>query len=66
MPGLDGRELSRRARVLRPRLPILLITGYATGDGADQAPDAPTLHKPFDRAALAAALAQLPSPGSAP
>jgi CheY-like chemotaxis protein len=37
MPGLGGRELAAFARSLRPALPILLITGYATGD----APPAP-------------------------
>ena len=29
LPGMDGRELARRARVMFPRLPVLLITGYA-------------------------------------
>ncbi len=29
MPGIDGLELARAARHSAPRLPILLITGYA-------------------------------------
>jgi PAS domain S-box-containing protein len=29
MPGLNGRELGRRARVLRPKLPVLYMTGYS-------------------------------------
>lgn len=65
MPGgIDGRELARRTRELRPALPILLVTGYAS----EAAPDAgtaaaiPTLRKPFDQAALAAALAGLLAP----
>lgn len=29
MPGLNGRELGRRAQVLRPGLPILYMTGYS-------------------------------------
>jgi len=29
MPGVDGLELARAARVRMPQLPILLITGYA-------------------------------------
>ena len=62
MPGLGGRELAAAARALRPTLPILLITGYATGDAAPVAPDIPTLRKPFERAALAAALATLDYP----
>ncbi len=55
MPGLGGRELAAAARRLRPRLPILLITGYATGETGTAA-DIPTLRKPFDRAALASAI----------
>ena len=61
MPGgMDGRELARQARAQRPRLPILLITGYtgepAPPDGTDAIP---VLRKPFDQPALAAALAEL-------
>ncbi len=62
MPGLGGRELAAIAHTLRPRLPILLITGYATGDVPAGSPNFPTLRKPFDRAALAAALATLEYP----
>ncbi len=29
MPGVSGLELARAARIRSPRLPILLITGYA-------------------------------------
>ncbi|HMV18158.1 MAG TPA: PAS-domain containing protein [Zoogloea sp.] len=61
MPGLGGRELAARARRLRPQLPILLITGYATQAPAD-GPDLPTLRKPFDRSDLAAALDALHRP----
>ena len=56
MPAMGGRELAAAARSLRPTLPILLITGYATGDAPPGTPDIPTLRKPFDRAALAAAI----------
>lgn len=60
MPGgVDGRELARQARVLRPTLPILLVTGYALdghGKGANDRPEVPVLRKPFDSAALARAL----------
>ena len=62
MPGLGGRELAATARALRPKLPILLITGYATGEPPAGMPDIPTLRKPFERSALAAALAALDHP----
>jgi CheY-like chemotaxis protein len=29
LPGMDGRELAKRARELRPTLPILFASGYA-------------------------------------
>ena len=29
MPGLNGRELARRAQALRPGLPVLYMTGYS-------------------------------------
>ncbi len=62
MPGgIDGRELSRRARALRPDLPILLITGYASEDrpGEMAGLDVPVLRKPFGRAELETALRDL-------
>ncbi|MBT9497733.1 MAG: hybrid sensor histidine kinase/response regulator, partial [Zoogloea sp.] len=62
MPGLGGRELAAFTRQLRPHLPILLITGYATGEAPAGTPEIPTLRKPFDRAALAGALATLDYP----
>jgi PAS domain S-box-containing protein len=64
MPGLGGRELAAFARELRPQLPILLITGYATGEPPAGTPEIPTLRKPFDRAALGGALATLDYPES--
>jgi PAS domain S-box-containing protein len=62
MPAMGGRELAAAARALRPTLPILLITGYATGDASPGLPDIPTLRKPFDRAALAAAIRSAVAP----
>ncbi len=62
MPAMGGRELAAAARALRPTLPILMITGYATGDIPPGAPDIPTLRKPFDRAALAAAIRSAVAP----
>ncbi|HAF53697.1 MAG TPA: hybrid sensor histidine kinase/response regulator [Thauera sp.] len=65
MPGgIGGRDLARRARALRPDLPILLVTGYASESAAiDDLPgDIPTLRKPFDQQSLATALSALLSP----
>ncbi|MDY0012092.1 MAG: PAS-domain containing protein [Rhodocyclaceae bacterium] len=57
MPGgMDGRELARQSQVLRPALPILLITGYADQEAPE---DIPVLRKPFARAALEHALNHL-------
>ncbi|NMG37108.1 PAS domain-containing protein [Azoarcus sp. TTM-91] len=60
MPGgIDGPELAGRARALRPQLPILLITGYASGNAVSRAGvELPVLRKPFDPASLTAALAE--------
>lgn len=65
MPGgIGGRELAQRARSLRPDLPILLITGYASADPDDGglAADVPVLRKPFDQTALSVALNELDPP----
>lgn len=62
MPGgISGRDLATRARELRPHLPILLITGYASDNAlAGTAElDVPVLRKPFDRDALGAAIEKL-------
>ncbi len=37
LPGIDGLELISRAREIKPDLPIILITGYATVDRAVKA-----------------------------
>lgn len=65
MPGgLGGRELALLARQLRPDLPVLLITGYASDGALDDVADidVPILRKPFERKALEAALRSLESP----
>ena len=62
MPGaIGGRELVARTRALRPRLPILMITGYASDNalaGTAQL-DVPVLRKPFDQDTLATSLAAI-------
>jgi CheY-like chemotaxis protein len=50
MPGMNGTQLAREAQVLRPGLPILIVSGYAEVEGL--APDLPRLVKPFRVAEL--------------
>jgi len=54
MPDMTGAELAARLAVIRPELPILVVTGFS-----DLPADLPThrLAKPFGRDALAAAIA---------
>jgi len=59
MPELGGRALVERLRALRPALPVVVVSGYA-GDvpNGDEPPIAHARHleKPFDSAALLAAV----------
>jgi CheY-like chemotaxis protein len=57
MPGIDGGELARRVAQTHPKMPILVITGYA-GPTEDMV-DLPRLAKPFGQAEIAAALENL-------
>jgi two-component system cell cycle sensor histidine kinase/response regulator CckA len=59
LPGIDGFEVLRRIRVLRPDMPAILMSGYyRNGPGPDDALTAPTgfLPKPFTLGALASAI----------
>lgn len=51
--GMDGVEIVRRARALRPELKVLYMSGYS--DAGDSL-DAPLLQKPFTLPGLAAAI----------
>jgi CheY-like chemotaxis protein len=54
MPGMDGVEVARRARLLRPGLAVLLSTGYAeTGPLADRPAGLLVLKKPYRAQELA-------------
>ncbi|MEF3088031.1 hypothetical protein VLL29_20555, partial [Bacillus altitudinis] len=57
MPGMTGADLAREARLFRPALPVLVVSGYAEADGI--APDLPRLTKPFRNAELAASISAL-------
>jgi PAS domain S-box-containing protein len=57
MPGLTGTDLARMLKERRPRMPVLIISGYAEDEGI--APDLPRLIKPFRQGELAAILFSL-------
>jgi CheY-like chemotaxis protein len=57
MPGMTGAELAHTIRASWPRLPVLLISGYADAEGI--AADLPRLAKPFRQAELGQRLAEL-------
>ena len=49
MPGMNGAEVARAARVRCPELPVLFVSGYSDTAAIEDAagPDAPVLRKPF-------------------
>ncbi|WP_240633972.1 PAS domain-containing protein [Caulobacter flavus] len=57
MPGMNGAQLVRAARLARPRLPALIISGYAEAEGVPL--DMPRLTKPFRARELSDAIATL-------
>ncbi|WP_445326722.1 ATP-binding protein [Sphingobium sp. AN641] len=57
MPGITGTALAMQLRARKPYLRVLLVSGYAEGEGIS--PDLPRLTKPFKQSDLAASLAQL-------
>lgn len=61
MPGMDGVELARLARQSYPKLPILLISGYADGAAREVVPgmEVGFLSKPFSLARLGEAVDEL-------
>jgi len=55
MPDMSGVQLAQRIREDRPRLPVLLMSGYTAGSlpsGPNAAADLPLIRKPFDAATL--------------
>ena len=61
LPGLNGRQLADAARVTRPRLKVLFVTGYAE-DAAGSAflePGMEIVIKPFTMEALASKIREM-------
>ena len=69
MPGMEGHEVMRRARVVRPDLRIVLMSGHANSHvdqvARDLDPDA-VLAKPFSLDHLRSLLAALAAPRGSP
>ncbi len=62
MPNMDGAELIREARKIRPDSRFLMVTGYADSEAVAAAcPDTPIVRKPFDPGELRALVASLAS-----
>ncbi|ALG70057.1 histidine kinase [Azospirillum thiophilum] len=64
MPGLSGVELARRARLLRPAMRVVLVSGFAVEYG-DVPADAVILRKPWDKRDLVAAIGHAAEPAPA-
>jgi PAS domain S-box-containing protein len=57
MPGMSGAQLARQLKVEQPRLPVLIVSGYAEEDGIDAG--LARLTKPFRNSELAESLSAL-------
>jgi CheY-like chemotaxis protein len=70
MPGTNGAEVVKAARLVQPSLPILFVSGYADSAALEAAMgSAPLLRKPFLPAELATAVRaalDANAPGSGP
>jgi len=62
MPGMSGIDLARVVQSERPRIKVLVVSGYAEAEGIS--PDLPRLTKPFRNVELAASLAALATAGT--
>ncbi|WP_340644869.1 ATP-binding protein [Phenylobacterium sp.] len=59
MPGLNGAEVARRARQMRPHQKLLVVSGHLDTSALEAAIEGvPILRKPFDGATLARRVAQ--------
>jgi DNA-binding NtrC family response regulator len=67
MPGLDGRQLAIRMRIIHPEAKALLVSGFSRSLAAGDAPgpDVHFLPKPFSPSHLTHAVSQILSTGAA-
>ncbi len=62
MPGMTGRDLAARLRILRPQTKVLFMSGYADSEIVDQRATEPSgayIQKPFPPNVLAARVRQM-------
>ncbi|HEY1505483.1 MAG TPA: response regulator [Stellaceae bacterium] len=59
MPGMNGAEVARQARIDRPKIPILFITGFADRAAISGIDGAQIIGKPFSRDELADKVTQV-------
>jgi excisionase family DNA binding protein len=59
MPSMDGAELFRQTKAIKPKLPVIIITGYPNSDMMARAlAEGPfgVMNKPFDESDIMAAI----------
>ncbi|WP_443019488.1 response regulator [Sphingomonas adhaesiva] len=59
MPQMSGVDFARRARAVRPALPVLFVTGYADLAAIAHVPEEWIVRKPFARDDLVARVRQV-------
>jgi signal transduction histidine kinase len=59
MPMMTGNQLTKVLRELKPGLPVIYITGFASGGIAHDPEPSAVLHKPFTREAMLGELARV-------
>jgi signal transduction histidine kinase/ActR/RegA family two-component response regulator len=57
MPGMNGADLARKARIFQPNLPIVFVSGFSDTLALDAIFDAVVIRKPFELERLHEALA---------
>jgi CheY-like chemotaxis protein len=65
MPGMSGTELAQQIRQHWPKMPVLLVTGYAELPNGEN-PGLPRLAKPYRQDELGACICELIENGGLP